>query len=48
MTFLNQVAKALVAESALYIIAENAGDMANAKENGIFRLCWSLALTKRS
>lgn len=31
---LNQVAKALVAESA-YIIAENAKDMANAKENGI-------------
>lgn len=33
-TTLNQVAKALVAESA-YIIAENAKDMANAKENGI-------------
>ncbi|MDU4812580.1 MAG: glutamate-5-semialdehyde dehydrogenase [Streptococcus sp.] len=32
--FLNQVAKALVAESA-YIITENAKDMANAKENGI-------------
>lgn len=31
---LNQVAKALVAESA-YIITENATDMANAKENGI-------------
>lgn len=31
---LNQVAKALVAESA-YIITENAKDMANAKENGI-------------
>lgn len=31
---LNQVAKALVAESA-YIISENAKDMANAKENGI-------------
>ena len=31
---LNQVAKAQVAESA-YIIAENAKDMANAKENGI-------------
>ena len=31
---LNQVAKALVAESD-YIIAENAKDMANAKENGI-------------
>lgn len=31
---LNQVAKALVAESA-YIIIENAKDMANAKENGI-------------
>ena len=31
---INQVAKALVAESA-YIIAENAKDMANAKENGI-------------
>ena len=31
---LNQVAKALVAES-VYIIAENAKDMANAKENGI-------------
>lgn len=31
---LNQVAKALVAESA-YIITENARDMANAKENGI-------------
>ena len=31
---LNQVAKALVAESA-YIIAENAKDMANAKESGI-------------
>ena len=31
---LNQVAKALVAESA-YIIAENAKDMSNAKENGI-------------
>ena len=31
---LNQVARALVAESA-YIIAENAKDMANAKENGI-------------
>ena len=30
----NQVAKALVAESA-YIITENAKDMANAKENGI-------------
>ena len=31
---LNQVAKALVAESA-YIVTENAKDMANAKENGI-------------
>ena len=31
---LNQVAKALVAESA-YIITENAKDMANAKENGV-------------
>ena len=31
---LNQVAKALVSESA-YIITENAKDMANAKENGI-------------
>ena len=31
---LNQVAKALVAESA-YVITENAKDMANAKENGI-------------
>lgn len=31
---LNQVAKALVAES-VYIITENAKDMANAKENGI-------------
>ena len=31
---LNQVAKALVAESA-YIITENAKDMVNAKENGI-------------
>lgn len=31
---LNQVAKALVAESS-YIITENAKDMANAKENGI-------------
>ena len=31
---LNQVAKALVAESA-YIITENAKDMANARENGI-------------
>lgn len=31
---LNQIAKALVAESA-YIITENAKDMANAKENGI-------------
>lgn len=31
---LNQLAKALVAESA-YIITENAKDMANAKENGI-------------
>ena len=30
---LNQVAKALVAESA-YIIADNAKDMANAKDNG--------------
>ena len=34
---LNQVAKALVAESA-YIITENAKDMANAKENGISEL----------
>ena len=33
---LNQVAKALVAESA-YIITENVKDMANAKENGYFR-----------
>ena len=34
---LNQVAKALVAESA-YIIAENAKDMANASENGISKI----------
>ncbi|MBS7015908.1 glutamate-5-semialdehyde dehydrogenase [Streptococcus sp.] len=34
---LNQVAKALVAESA-YIITENAKDMANAKENGIYEI----------
>lgn len=35
---LNQVAKALVAESA-YIITENAKDMANAKEMVFQRLC---------
>ena len=34
---LNQVAKALVAESA-YIITENAKDMANASENGISKI----------
>lgn len=43
---LNQVAKALVAESA-YIITENAKDMANAKENGISEIMQDrLLLTK--
>ena len=44
---LNQVAKALVAESA-YIIAENAKDMANAKGKWYFRdYARSLALNGR-
>lgn len=43
---LNQVAKALVAESG-YIITENAKDMANAKENGISEIMRDrLLLTK--